>query len=118
MEVWLDRLRTSRINRSMPKMADHQPILNPKNYLLNSIGEWPGEKATLGALRALLAGLAKQGGSDDRVYDSLLALPCRHLVALDCCFAGVFRWSSFRHLVLAPAFWDLQLQLAVGNAIV
>jgi len=33
----------------------------------------------------------------------LSALPCRHmLIVLDCCFAGAFRWSSTRDLVLAP----------------
>jgi WD40 repeat protein len=31
------------------------------------------------------------------IHDRLLALPCRHLLAiLDCCFAGSFRWSSSR----------------------
>jgi WD40 repeat protein len=34
---------------------------------------------------------------------ALSALSCRHmLVVLDCCFAGAFRWASFRHLALAP----------------
>lgn len=34
---------------------------------------------------------------------ALSALPCRHmLVILDCCFAGAFRWSSPRDIVLAP----------------
>ena len=34
---------------------------------------------------------------------ALDALPCRHLlVILDCCFAGAFRWSSTRDLILAP----------------
>lgn len=32
------------------------------------------------------------------------ALSCRHMLAiLDCCFAGAFRWSATRDLVLAPA---------------
>jgi hypothetical protein len=36
--------------------------------------------------------------------DNILSeLPCRHLlVILDCCFAGAFRWASYRNLVLAP----------------
>lgn len=30
------------------------------------------------------------------LHDALIALPCRHLLAiLDCCFAGAFRWSGF-----------------------
>lgn len=37
------------------------------------------------------------------LHDALSALSCRHmLVILDCCFAGAFRWSSTRDLVLAP----------------
>ena len=35
--------------------------------------------------------------------EALSVLPCRHmLLILDCCFAGAFRWSSFRHLALSP----------------
>ncbi|WP_404926581.1 caspase family protein [Mesorhizobium sp. ORM16] len=35
--------------------------------------------------------------------EALSAVRCRHmLVVLDCCFAGAFRWSSFRHLALRP----------------
>lgn len=35
--------------------------------------------------------------------EALSVLPCRHmLIVLDCCFAGAFRWSSTRDLVLAP----------------
>jgi energy-coupling factor transporter ATP-binding protein EcfA2 len=35
--------------------------------------------------------------------DQLSALACRHMLAvLDCCFAGALRWSSTRHLELAP----------------
>jgi len=34
---------------------------------------------------------------------ALERLPCRHvLTILDCCFAGAFRWSSYRNLELAP----------------
>ncbi|MBE9119110.1 caspase family protein [Lusitaniella coriacea LEGE 07157] len=34
---------------------------------------------------------------------ALLALPCRHFLAiLDCCFAGAFRWASTRDLLSAP----------------
>jgi len=34
---------------------------------------------------------------------SLEALPCRHmLIVLDCCFAGAFRWASYRQLGLSP----------------
>jgi len=34
---------------------------------------------------------------------ALSVLQCRHmLVVLDCCFAGAFRWASFRHPALAP----------------
>ncbi len=30
------------------------------------------------------------------LHDALIALPCRHLLAiLDCCFAGAFRWSGY-----------------------
>jgi len=30
------------------------------------------------------------------LHDALIALPCRHLLAiLDCCFAGALRWSGF-----------------------
>lgn len=33
------------------------------------------------------------------VYAALKQLPCRHqLIALDCCFAGAFRWASQRNL--------------------
>jgi hypothetical protein len=35
--------------------------------------------------------------------EALAKLKCRHLlVILDCCFAGAYRWSSTRHLALAP----------------
>ncbi|MGE0283081.1 MAG: caspase family protein, partial [Rhizobiaceae bacterium] len=35
--------------------------------------------------------------------EALSMVRCRHmLVVLDCCFAGAFRWSSFRHLALRP----------------
>jgi len=38
------------------------------------------------------------------LHSKLLALPCRHLLAiLDCCFAGALRWSSVRALTAAPA---------------
>ncbi|RIK33797.1 MAG: hypothetical protein DCC55_34240, partial [Chloroflexi bacterium] len=36
-----------------------------------------------------------------QLYDWLKPLACRHLLLiLDCCFAGAFRWSSTRNLVL------------------
>ncbi len=36
-------------------------------------------------------------------HDALASLPCRHLlVILDCCFAGAFRWSSFRDILTMP----------------
>src|SRR5579859_2539959 len=32
------------------------------------------------------------------LYQAFIDLPCRHLlVILDCCFAGMFRWSFLRH---------------------
>jgi WD40 repeat protein len=37
------------------------------------------------------------------LHEALVALPCRHLLAvLDCCFAGAFRWSSTRSLLPVP----------------
>src|SRR4028119_336965 len=37
-----------------------------------------------------------------QVHDWLIALPCRHFLAiLDCCFAGAFRWAGTRD-------WDTQ----------
>jgi WD40 repeat protein/energy-coupling factor transporter ATP-binding protein EcfA2 len=36
------------------------------------------------------------------LHDALIALNCRHLIAiLDCCFAGTFRWSSLSRDLLA-----------------
>ncbi|MEM9149919.1 MAG: caspase family protein [Cyanobacteria bacterium P01_F01_bin.3] len=41
--------------------------------------------------------------SMQRLHDTLMALPCRHLLTvLDCCFSGAFRWSSTRDITLAP----------------
>ncbi|WP_036487476.1 caspase family protein [Myxosarcina sp. GI1] len=38
-----------------------------------------------------------------RLQQALNNLPCRHfLCILDCCFAGAFRWSSTRNLLIAP----------------
>lgn len=38
------------------------------------------------------------------VHDWLAALECNHLlIILDCCFAGAFRWSSYRHLTPVSA---------------
>ena len=38
-----------------------------------------------------------------RLQRTLDNLPCRHfLCILDCCFAGAFRWSSTRDLLIAP----------------
>ena len=38
-----------------------------------------------------------------RLQQALNDLPCRHfLCILDCCFAGAFRWSSTRDLLIAP----------------
>jgi hypothetical protein len=38
-----------------------------------------------------------------QVHESLSKLPCRHFLGiLDCCFAGAFRWSSTRDLLMAP----------------
>ena len=38
-----------------------------------------------------------------RVQRALNKLPCRHfLTILDCCFAGAFRWSSMRKLLVVP----------------
>lgn len=37
------------------------------------------------------------------LHDALIALPCRHLLAIfDCCFAGAFRWSAIRDLAWMP----------------
>ncbi len=36
------------------------------------------------------------------LHDALVALPCRHFLAIfDCCFAGAFRWSSTRDMLLS-----------------
>lgn len=38
-----------------------------------------------------------------RLQQALTKLPCRHfLTILDCCFAGAFRWSSTRKLLVVP----------------
>ncbi|MDJ0571676.1 MAG: caspase family protein [Pleurocapsa sp. MO_192.B19] len=38
-----------------------------------------------------------------RLQKALNKLPCHHFLAiLDCCFAGAFRWSSTRDLLIAP----------------
>ena len=38
-----------------------------------------------------------------RLQKALNDLPCHHLLCiLDCCFAGAFRWSSTRDLLIAP----------------
>ena len=38
-----------------------------------------------------------------RLQKALINLPCRHFLGiLDCCFAGAFRWSSTRDLLIAP----------------
>ena len=38
-----------------------------------------------------------------RLQKALDRLPCRHfLTILDCCFAGAFRWSSMRKLLVVP----------------
>jgi WD40 repeat protein len=40
---------------------------------------------------------------------ALSALPCRHLLAvLDCCFAGAFRWSSTRDLIIGSERLPMQ----------
>jgi Caspase domain len=37
------------------------------------------------------------------LHDALIALPCRHMLAiLDCCFAGAFRWSTLRNMLAFP----------------
>jgi energy-coupling factor transporter ATP-binding protein EcfA2 len=37
------------------------------------------------------------------VHDALTALPCRHFLGIfDCCFAGAFRWSATRDVVVPP----------------
>gem|GEM_PF-5852874 len=37
-----------------------------------------------------------------RLHDSLLALPCRHmLIILDSCFSGSFRWSTSRDVIMS-----------------
>lgn len=39
--------------------------------------------------------------SMERLYLALNALPCKHLLlVLDCCFAGAFRWSSCRDVIV------------------
>jgi Caspase domain len=39
----------------------------------------------------------------EELEELLSELPCRHmLVVLDCCFAGAFRWSSTRSVVVPP----------------
>ena len=38
-----------------------------------------------------------------RLQKALINLPCRHFLGiLDCCFAGAFRWSSTRDLLIIP----------------
>ncbi len=38
-----------------------------------------------------------------RLQQALIALPCRHFLAIfDCCFAGAFRWSSTRDISVVP----------------
>lgn len=45
----------------------------------------------------------KQYLSMVKLNEALSKLSCRHMLAiLDCCFAGAFRWSGTRDLVLAP----------------
>ena len=37
------------------------------------------------------------------LHDTLMALPCRHLlIILDCCFAGAMRWSTTRAVLTPP----------------
>lgn len=39
-----------------------------------------------------------------QLHDKLMLLPCRHmLIILDSCFAGAFRWSSNRDLIVQPS---------------
>ncbi|MGB7088007.1 MAG: caspase family protein [Phormidesmis sp.] len=38
-----------------------------------------------------------------KLQQALIALPCRHFLAIfDCCFAGAFRWSSTRDISVVP----------------
>ncbi|MGB3787476.1 MAG: caspase family protein, partial [Phormidesmis sp.] len=38
-----------------------------------------------------------------QLQQALIALPCRHFLAIfDCCFAGAFRWSSTRDISVVP----------------
>lgn len=58
----------------------------PKGYLIPQDAN-PGKPSTY----LPMAGL----------HDALTALPCHHFLAIfDCCFAGAFRWSSMRDILL------------------
>ncbi|QLQ08871.1 MAG: caspase family protein [Anaerolineae bacterium] len=60
----------------------------PRGYLVPQDAR-PGDSASMLAMTDLNAWL--------------IALPCRHMLAiLDCCFAGAFRWSSTRDLGALP----------------
>lgn len=53
-----------------------------------------------------------------RMHDWLVALDCRHcLTILDCCFAGAFRWSSFRDIAVGGTseVYEEQYQRYIHN---
>ncbi|MCY7277043.1 MAG: caspase family protein, partial [Phormidesmis sp. CAN_BIN44] len=82
--------RLSKNDRLLFYFAGHGIALNgddgPEGYLIPS-------GASLGDVGTYLP--------MTQVNQALLKLPCRHFLGiLDCCFAGAFRWSSTRKLVL------------------
>jgi WD40 repeat protein len=84
--------RTKENGRLLVYFAGHGIALNgddgPEGYLIP-------QDAKLGDTSTYL--------SMPKLQTAVSELPCRHFLGiLDCCFAGAFRWSSTRDLLIAP----------------
>ncbi|MEM7554693.1 MAG: caspase family protein [Cyanobacteria bacterium P01_A01_bin.84] len=109
-QVWvcLDEVATlTNLNQLLEKILPEQVGENDR-LLFYFAGHGVALNGDDGPAGYLIPQDAKQGETDSyvpmtKLHDALNKLPCRHFLGiLDCCFAGAFRWSSTRDLLLSP----------------
>ncbi|KAB8334950.1 caspase family protein [Scytonema tolypothrichoides VB-61278] len=109
-QVWvcLDQLATLKNLQDLFEKSLPQQVTADDRLLFYFAGHGIALNSEDGPAGYLIPQDAKLGDSKTylpmtQVHESLSNLPCRHFLGIfDCCFAGAFRWSSTRDLLIAP----------------
>ncbi|MEL7067579.1 MAG: caspase family protein [Cyanobacteria bacterium J06581_3] len=94
--------------KTLTQVTLPQALLDNSRLLLYFAGHGIAQDGDDGPAGYLIPGDATLGMTNSYLpmvdlHDALVALPCRHFLAiLDCCFAGAFRWSSTRDISFSP----------------